>query len=445
MAVNPAIRGHGLGNLLVQELDKYCAETGVLQVTLSTANPRAGNFYKKCGFVDLAPVDSRVLRMVKYLGERIIRRVAVVGGTHGNERIGVELVRQWTNDWSAVERSTFKTSVLLGNPSAVDANTRYVEVDMNRQFSSKDMDSWKTSPLDSAEVLRAKELNELLGPKGAINSPFGSDFVIDLHSSVSNVGLVAMINGADKDCHALRLSQYLLEERKIDFPSLKITNSKEDKSGAFNVDSITPYGIAFEVGPIVHGTLSVELLEQTRQLVFATLDFLEAQNKRLLHAAAVDAECEKSTSVESTEPGVLLSQGREIVLASNSATTALIKKTPPFKEIDCYVEVSKVLYPGEESDVSPKIGSYPTSSVVHPALEGKDWTEIEDGNAAFMSTDGSKTSIPFKRPVIPPGHFQPPGPPETPPTLYPVFINEAAYQKSGVAFAVYKKISKTVF
>ena len=443
MAVNPAIRGKGLGNLLVQELDKYCAETGVLQVTLSTANPRAGNFYKKCGFVDLAPIDSKVLRMIKYLGERVIRRVAVVGGTHGNERIGVELVRQWTNDCSVLERSTFKTSVLLGNPSAVVANTRYVEVDMNRQFSSKDIACWETSHLDSAEVLRSKELNELLGPKGAINCPSGCDFVIDLHSSVSNVGLVAMINGADKDCHALRLSQYLLEERKEDFPSLKITNSKEDKSGALNVDSITPYGIAFEVGPVVHGTLSADLLEQTRQLVFATLDFLDAQNKRLLHAAAIDAK--NITGTDCIEPGVLLSQGREIVLASNPSTVALIKKTPSFKEIDCYVEVSKILYPDEELDADRKKAKFPTTSVIHPSLEGMDWTVIEEDQAAFISTDGSKTTTLFKRPVIQAGHFQPPGPPEVPPPLYPVFINEAAYQKSGVAFAVYKKISRTVF
>ena len=90
MAVNPNVRGCGLGNLLVNELKKYCDDTGVLQVTLSTANPRAGNFYKKNGFVDLAPADSKVLRMIMYLGERVIRRVAIVGGTHGNERIGIE-------------------------------------------------------------------------------------------------------------------------------------------------------------------------------------------------------------------------------------------------------------------------------------------------------------------------------------------------------------------
>ena len=458
MAVNPNVRGCGLGNLLVNELKKYCDDTGVLQVTLSTANPRAGNFYKKNGFVDLAPADSKVLRMIMYLGERVIRRVAIVGGTHGNERIGIELIRQWTADRTALERSTFKTSVMIGNPIATKANRRYCDADMNRQFSKKDIadrtEQSKTIPptasLVSAESLHAISLNELLGPKGAINEQFECDFIIDLHSSNSNVGLVGMINGADKDCHALRLSQYLLTERQEDFSLLKITNSKTDKGDSINVDSISPYGIAFEVGPITHGTLSVELLDKTRDLVYASLDFIESQNMKLLQAAAAAAEAATSvvsSSGEDCDPGVVRSQGRDIVLASHPATIQLIQKLPPFTEIDCYVEVSKTKYPEQDIAAAGTIeaGLYPTQSAVHPSLEGADWTTIEDGQPAFMATDGSKKITPFVRPVIQGGHFQAPGPPEAPPPLYLLFVNEAAYQESGVAFAVYKKILKTVF
>jgi succinylglutamate desuccinylase len=457
MAVNPKVRGCGLGNLLVNELKKYCDETGVLQVTLSTANPRAGNFYKKNGFVDLAPADSKVLRMIMYLGERVIRRVAIVGGTHGNERIGIELIRQWAADKTALERSTFKTSVVIGNPLATKANVRYCDVDMNRQFSKKDVADraeLSKSILPSAssvseEVSQAVSINELLGPKGAINEQYGCDFIIDLHSSNSNVGLVGMINGADKDCHALRLSQYLLKERQEDFPLLKITNSKFDKSDSNNVDSISPFGIAFEVGPIVHGTLSVELLDKTRELVYASLDFIEAQNLKLLQAAAAASTATSSAasaSSEGSDPGVVRSQGRDIVLASSPATTQLIQKMPPFTEIDCYVEVSKMKYPEKDSAAANAEESlYPTLSAVHPSLEGADWTVIEEDQPAFMATDGTKKIFPFVRPVIQGGHFQAPGPPEAPPPLFLLFVNEAAYQQSGVAFAVYKKMSKTVF
>jgi N-acetylglutamate synthase-like GNAT family acetyltransferase len=93
MAVNPSIRGQGLGNLLVKELNDFCLSTGVLQVHLSTANPRAGNFYTKVGYVNLEPADSRVMRMVKYIGERVIRRVAIVGGTHGKRMFVFVIIR----------------------------------------------------------------------------------------------------------------------------------------------------------------------------------------------------------------------------------------------------------------------------------------------------------------------------------------------------------------
>lgn len=458
MAVDPDVRGQGLGNTLLKEFDTFCRDTGVLQVTLSTANPRAGNFYKKCGFVDLAAPDSKVHRMIKYFGERVLRRVAIVGGTHGNERIGVELVRQWAADKKSVKRSTFETVVVVGNPPSSESNVRYIEADMNRQFSEANINTWETKDSnENSEFLKvaeiadgicpetshAKKLNELLGPKGATYKTDGCDFIIDLHSSGSNVGLMAMINGADKDCHAVRLSQYLLEDKKGTFPNLKVTNSKLDKKDTCNVDSISPYGIAFEVGPIMHGTLSADLLEQTRQLVFSSLDFIEEQNKRILHAAAAHST---DAANDSGDVGVVKSLGRDIVWASTPATEALIKKVPPFKSIDCFVEVSKEHYPcsnvkGGESAAS----TYPTSTVLHPSLEGKDWAVIEDGQPAFISTDGSSTVTPFSRPLIPAPHFQPPGQAEEPPLLYPVFINEPAYQKDGIAFAVYKKLSRTVF
>ena len=406
MAVSPKVRGQGLGNLLVKELDNFCSETGVLHVSLSTANLRAGNFYQKCGFVDLMPEGSEVMRMTKYYGERVIRKVAIVGGTHGNERIGVELIRQWAIDGNALKRSTFETSVLIGNPIATKANIRYQKADMNRQFAEKDIENWQaTSSIETKagddnsieveiveeEVLQARKLNEILGPKGVINGVHNSDFIIDLHSSISNVGLMGMINGAGRDCHAVRLSQYLLESRKEDFPDLRITTSKSNKNDAPNVDSISPYGIAFEVGPISHGTISFNLLEKTRKLVYASLDFIEQQNMKLLHAASQNLEVEISDTTSSTTSstsfttvnGVIRSQDRDIVLANTPETRELICKIPPFSNIKTYVEVSKVHYPtnntqgkegkGEGKEENENVHEFPTSTCIHPSLEGKYW------------------------------------------------------------------------
>ena len=49
-----------------------------------------------------------------------VKCVAIVGGTHGNERHGVHMVKHYLKEPSAVQRSTFKTMCLLGNPAAVE-------------------------------------------------------------------------------------------------------------------------------------------------------------------------------------------------------------------------------------------------------------------------------------------------------------------------------------
>lgn len=472
MAVSPSKRSQGLGQLLINELVRYCAETGAIQIFLTTGNPRSGTFYAKHGFNNLYGPESRLMRMFRYLGERVIKRVALIGGTHGNERIGVELIRQWSDDAASISRPTFDVITLLGNPVAVDKNIRYVDKDMNRQF----LGSKLSNSGETEEDRRAAEIDRLVGPKGLIVDERSEehehlpacDFVIDLHSSNSNVGLVAMISAADYDCVASRLAHYLLhdEQMKAQFPGLRVTSSTGDKGGSWSVDSVTPYGISFEVGPLVHGTLSSQLLEQTRQLVLATLDFIERQNQLLIEAANKGS-------------GVAELPGRTVVLASASVEAeALICRKGPAPEFDCYVQIAKLEYPLADpvasvnpvppaaavaaTDAARADGTGPSSLasplkahqrrspyILHPSLEGRDWDAeaIADGQPAFMSTDGTLSFVPFTRPTIPwMGFGLPTGPNGTDGcTLYPLFINEAAYQESGVACALYKKVSKQVF
>lgn len=209
----------------------------------------------------------------------------------------------------------------VGNPLAVRANVRYVESDMNRQFLLKDIldrekdinnennllekkDNDNNNDSSSDNIINEKnqaiKLNNILGPKNNINKPYGYDYIIDLHSSNSNIGLMGMVNAADNDCHSLRLSKYLLNVKKKNinkdnginkttnntnndndntrnmsimetivesintisainldenttkndllFPDLKFTTSKYSKVEGINVDTLSPYGIAFEVG-----------------------------------------------------------------------------------------------------------------------------------------------------------------------------------------------------
>ena len=491
MSVSPEIRSQGLGGLLINRLVEHCQETGVLQIMLTTGNPRSGQFYAKNGFVNINSPDNRGMRMFRYLGERLMTNVCVIGGTHGNERLGVELVNQWLADPSRLrgDRTSFEVKAMIGNERAVEKNIRYISKDLNRQFLGKQMEiKVEKEEVYVEEYQRACDLDRLLGhphsleqhsdtlipphshlltpplllltgPKGRIVDDIHvdskdtttiaptCDFIIDLHSSNSAVGLVAMISAADYDCVATRLAHHLLSDETMQnkFPGLKVTSSVGDKGQSWSIDSITPYGISFEVGPLTHGTLNSPLLEKTRDLVFATLDFIEQQNQKLIAAAAKGKGITKYLS-------------RSVVLASASAEAeALICRPGDTPTYDCHVQVGKMEYPLEfptsaATEPTEKTTAKETHNqpfILHPAMEGRDWdTEsVLEGVPTFISTDGSQIIVPFKRPVIPWKDFGPAtGPNNTDAcTLYPLFINEAAYQESNVAFALYKKVSKQLF
>lgn len=67
-----------------------------------------------------------------------LRRVAICGGTHGNEMTGVYLVPELERQQK--EKGDTSCSVLLtmvlSNPRAVKESKRYVDKDLNRCFTS---------------------------------------------------------------------------------------------------------------------------------------------------------------------------------------------------------------------------------------------------------------------------------------------------------------------
>jgi hypothetical protein len=86
-------------------------------------------------------------------------RVLVIGGMHGNEPLGIELVDRLTNT------PISGVKAVLANPAARQAGTRFTGSDLNRSFPGAD---------DSYERIRAKELLQLC-------SQF--DLVLDFHNT----------------------------------------------------------------------------------------------------------------------------------------------------------------------------------------------------------------------------------------------------------------------
>ncbi len=196
----------------------------------------------------------------------MIKRVAITGGTHGNELTGVYLIKKWQQNPKTIDRESFETLTLHTNPEAIKACRRYIDKDLNRSFATEDLQNEGTS----YESKRAKELNALLGPKGAKETAV--DFIVDLHSTTANMGLSLVVSSETPlTWEAIR---YLCAKE----PELRIYRWRGDEEDAF-VDSIAPNGFAIEVGAVPQGVLRSDLFFQTEELVSHLLDFFEKRNR----------------------------------------------------------------------------------------------------------------------------------------------------------------------
>lgn len=63
-----------------------------------------------------------------------IKKVAIFGGTHGNELTGVFLVKHWLENGAEIQRTGLEVTPFITNPRAVKKCTRYIDCDLNRVF-----------------------------------------------------------------------------------------------------------------------------------------------------------------------------------------------------------------------------------------------------------------------------------------------------------------------
>ncbi|NEP02371.1 MAG: aspartoacylase [Symploca sp. SIO2E9] len=191
-----------------------------------------------------------------------ISQVAIVGGTHGNELIGVYLIKKFKQFPDLIKRPSFKTLSLLANPRAFEAGRRYIETDLNRCFNIQDLN---TPMLIQYEQLLAKVIYQQL-QKSQV------DFLIDLHSSTANMGLTILL-GNDHPFN-LRLAAYLCSINS----SVRVLQTKSTQKNN-RLRSISELGITIEVGPVAQGVLDAGLFHKTEKLIAAILDYLEQYNQ----------------------------------------------------------------------------------------------------------------------------------------------------------------------
>eukprot|EP00050_Salpingoeca_kvevrii_P006733 m.291297 g.291297 ORF g.291297 m.291297 type:complete len:324 (-) comp12452_c0_seq1:942-1913(-) len=304
-----------------------------------------------------------------------VQRVAIIGGTHGNETNGVYLARYFQSSPEVIKRSSFECSVVFSNTAAIENNTRYVETDLNRCFDKADL---ADESLTLLEQRRAKELDRLLGPKASADP--ATDFVIDLHNTTANTGVALMMAPTDDFAH--EVGAYL---QSID-PTVRIVEWNASKDDWPLLPTIGRSGFTFEVGPCPWGCVIGESYDQSRRLVLATLDYIEAHN------AAVAAGVPRTTPLETA----------------------------------AYQAVHTIDYPRD-----PATGQI--SAVIHPELQNKDFVELAEGAPAFLRLDGS--TVPFHRADYGVGADE---------QVFPFFINEAAYYEKGIAFMLARIEKRTI-
>lgn len=254
-------------------------------------------------------------------------RVAITGGTHGNELSGVYIVREMQKQ-NVAQVGSMALSLVLGNPPAIQVCRRYTDRDLNRCFT----DEILSTPLTDTtpyEVRRAHELNSLLGPKG---SDQAFDFLCDLHNTTSNMGLCFIFDSFS--WIPLHIVKYV--QTKMASAPVRSIYMEVSKSDAYCLDSVAKHGFAIEVGPQPHGVLRADIYNLMKEAVDHTVDWLNKFNA-----------------------GAIFEGG----------------------DVEVFVHELSVDYPRhpETSELT---------AAVHPQLQDKDFQLLQRGDPVFMSFTG---------------------------------------------------------
>ena len=188
-----------------------------------------------------------------------IDKVFIVGGTHGNEKIGGYLVNHLDKEINNSDYN-FKVETLLANPKAFKRKIRFIDRDLNRLFKISELENFENS---SYENERARVLNGLVGPKGD-----NSNFLIDLHTTNSNMGITIMT--PKQTPFKLNLLNYIQE--RVDGVNIYFSKNLPDRP---NLNSVANSSLLIEIGNVANNTLKADVYFAMKKIIFHALDFLQ--------------------------------------------------------------------------------------------------------------------------------------------------------------------------
>jgi len=187
-----------------------------------------------------------------------IDKVLIVGGTHGNELTGVFLLNHWINNRDEILKPEYMTDLLLSNKKAINQKKRYVDRDLNRCFLRDNLNNMN---LRSYEDMLAKTFYKVYGPE----SRSGFNFIIDMHTSTSDMGITLMI---ESNRFNLKIADYV----RGHLPEVNIYCFEKSARTQSCLRSITPYAIGVEIGPVAQNKLCHKTIKKMKLTVFSILD-----------------------------------------------------------------------------------------------------------------------------------------------------------------------------
>lgn len=343
---------------------------------------------------------------------RPARSVAVVGGTHGNEYTGVWCIKAIERQREILEQNaaaevdgdeninvferfpSLDISTLLANPVAYIQNKRFVDVDLNREFSreklvrvpaveetgecdlrtefcSEDGDGDSSLP---HEAVRAREIELLLGPKFAdgeevADAESKTDVVVDLHTTTTNMGISLIVPEGDAlMAAAAAYVMHQCRQKHGDDGIQCLVHAMPRRRDRMNLSSCGRHGFTIEVGPTPQGVIRHDVVEKTQDALHALLEFLHLRN----------LELEEGDSDGSSE---VLDRLGEIY---------------PGGIVPCYRSAPAVR-PGELSGKIqwPNCSSNPNfpELMVHRSVQDRDFHPLRVGDPLFVRLDG--TIVPY--------------------------------------------------
>jgi len=328
--------------------------------------------------------------------------IALLGGTHGNERTGIIVLQQFIHnpDWLK-SYSTLSLIPVLANPRAAERNSRYIDCDLNRQFTqsyppltniSTALEEARRS--GSYEVGRALEIQEQIG---AYTQPIS--FLIDLHSTTSNMGLCLII--PRETPLSIHLCSLVLAEFPDSFVLCENVLPNEDNTSTHLAEE----GLVLEIGPVPQGMaqpIPVQILQIAVRLILQALHEL---------------------------------------IEDHPSTAPPFPPTPElYKNRVVYRWGSSIDYPRDHLGL-PR-------AMIHPDFMGKDGFPLEEGQALFLDAQGNTLRLEASDFIPQDLILALRALRQKNESLVAFFIGEAAYLEKGIAFQVgyaplYHKSQKT--